>query len=123
MIDITNPLEWNLVDRRSLVAPKNGRILPQSFVVTHNQIFVGVKVTDEPTWRFGGYLTQYISALPSSTAGFFTAVTQIQRYRLTCRNYQAIDLVQALPKPYICVVDLPIWFKTCDIEIFQRNDI
>jgi hypothetical protein len=123
MINITNPLEWNLVTRRTLTASPSKRISPASVVVSANQVVVGILVNGQPTWRFGGFLTQYISALPSSTADFFTAATQVQRFRLTCRNYQAIELAEALPKPYICTIDFPPWFQDCELEIFERNSL
>jgi hypothetical protein len=122
MIDLADPGQWNLVDRRILTAGSNGRIPNQTFVISHNQIFVGIKVSDEPTWKFGGYLVQYVAALPSSTADLFTALTQINYYRLTAQSYQAIDLTPATPKPYVCIVRLPVYFKSCTLEIYQRND-
>jgi hypothetical protein len=121
-IDLADPAQWNLVDRRLLTAGTNGRIPDQSFVVSHNQIFVGVKVANEPTWNRGGYLIQYLMALPSSTADLFAAATQVAFYRLTCRNYQVINLVDATPKPYLCLVRLPPYFKACTLELYQRND-
>lgn len=122
-IDLSNPLEWNLVYRNALVAGASGRITPAVFTTTHHQIVVGVKVPDEPTWRWGGYLTEQVDALPSSTAQLFGTLVQIGSYRLTCRQYQAIDLNPALPLPFVCQIEFPPYFRSCQVEAYARNDI
>jgi hypothetical protein len=122
-IDIHNPLEWNLVYRKDLVAVPGGRVSPIAFVTTHHEIVVGVKVEGKPTWRWGGYLIEQIDALPSSTAQLFDSLVQIGTYRLTCQRYQALDLNPALPLPFICTIEFPRYFKSCRVEAFARNDI
>ncbi|WP_309737008.1 hypothetical protein [Chamaesiphon sp. OTE_75_metabat_556] len=122
-IDISNPLEWNLVYRNSLVAGASGTITPVVFTSAHHEIIVGIKVADEPTWRWGGYLTAQVDALPSSTAQLFGSLIQIKSYRLTCRQYQSIDLNPALPLPFVCQIDFPRYFRSCQVEVFARNDI
>jgi hypothetical protein len=122
-IDLSNPLEWNLVYRKDLIAGNSGRVSPIVFVTTHHQIVVGIKVADKPTWRWGGYLTEQVDALPSSTAQLFDSLIQIGSYRLTCQRYQALDLNPALPLPFICTVEFPRYFKQCSVEAFARNDI
>jgi hypothetical protein len=122
-IDVSNPLEWNLVYRNALVAGASGRITPIVFTTTHHEIIVGVKVADEPTWRWGGYLTEQIDALPSSTAQLFDSLVQIGNYRLTCRQYQAIDLNPAIPLPFVCRIEFPKYFRACQVEAYARNDI
>jgi hypothetical protein len=122
-IDLSNPLEWNLVYRQALAAAPSGRITPIIFQTTHHQIIVGVKVADEPTWKFGGYLSEQVEALPSSTAQLFPDLILIHRYRLTCQQYQAIDLDPAIPLPFFCTIEFPKWFRACQCEVFARNDI
>jgi hypothetical protein len=122
MIDLSNPAQWNLVFRRDLVAGNN-RIPSQTFVTNARQVFVGILVPEEPTWYRGGYLTQYLPALPSSTNDLFTALTQISNHRLTCRNYQIIELVWAQPSTSVCTIVLPPYFKQCQLEVFARNDL
>lgn len=122
MIDLTDSSQWNLVFRRNLVAAPL-RIPRQTFVTSARQIFVGIYVPDEPTWYRGGFLTQYLSALPSSTADLFTAVTQVGNYPLTCRNYQILELLVAAPSTSICTIDFPPYFTECTCEVFERNDI
>lgn len=121
-IDLSNPTQWNLVFRRDLVAGTT-RIPAQTFVTDARQIFVGILVPNEPTWYRGGYLTQYLPALPSSTNDLFTALTQVSNYRLTCRNYQAIELSAAQPSTSVCRIVLPPYFKECKLEVFERNDV
>jgi hypothetical protein len=122
MIDLSNPLEWNLVYRQDLVAAPSGTIAPITFGTTHHQIIVGVKV-DEPTWKWGGYLTEQIAAKPSSTATLFNDLILVHKYRLTCEQYQAIDLDPAIPLPFFCTVEFPRWFKSCTVEAWARNDV
>lgn len=122
MIDLSNSLEWNLVYRQSLTAGASGRITPIIFQTTHHEIIVGVKVEDEPTWKWGGYLIEQIEALPSSTANLFNDLIQVNKYRLTCEQYQAIDLSPAIPLPFFCVIKFPPWFRDCQVEAFARND-
>ncbi len=122
-IDLSNPLEWNLVYRQSLTAAASGRITPIIFTTTHHQIVIGVKVENEPAWKWGGYLIEQVDALPSSTALLFPSLVRVGSYRLTCQQYQAIDLNPAIPLPFVCQVEFPVWFKTCTVEAFARNDI
>jgi hypothetical protein len=123
-IDLSNPLEWNLVLRNAYAAPSpTQRIPPILFTTSHHEIVVGVKVGDEPTWRWGGYLTERVIALPSSTALLFNNFVQIGSYRLTCQGYQAIDLNSALPLPFACQIEVPRYFRACQVEVFARNDI
>lgn len=123
MIDLADPLQWNLIVRSNLVAGFSGRIAPQIFVTPHHEVVIGIKVVGQPTWRWGGYLTEQVDALPSSTAILFDSLVQVGSYRLTCRQYQAIDLSPALPLPLVCRVDFPIYFQDCSFEVFARNDI
>lgn len=122
MIDLSNSLEWNLVYRQSLTAGASGRITPIIFQTTHHEIIVGVKVEDEPTWKWGGYLIEQIEALPSSTANLFNDLIQVAKYRLTCQQYQTIDLSPAIPLPFFCTIEFPPWFRDCQVEAFARND-
>jgi hypothetical protein len=122
-IDISNPLEWNLVYRKALAASSGGRIAPIFFTTTHHELVIGVKVADKPSWRWGGYLIEQVDALPSSTAQLFNTLVQIGTYRLTCQQYQAIDLNPALPLPFVCKVEFPRYFRACQVEAFARNDI
>ena len=122
-IDLTNPSEWNLVFRRDLVAETNGYIQKQSFVTSARSVFVGIYVPDEPTWYRGGFLTQYIAALPSSQSDLFTALTQVANFRLTCRNYQIVELLAVAPLPSVCTIDFPYYFNQCRVEVFARDDI
>lgn len=122
-IDLSNSLEWNLVYRDALQAGSSGRITPIIFQTTHHEIIVGVKVGDQPTWRWGGYLTEQVAALPSSTARLFNDLVQINSYRLTCKQYQAIDLSPAIPLPFFCTIEFPPWFRACQVEVYARNDI
>lgn len=123
MIDLADPLQWNLVVRSNLVAGFSGRIAPQIFVTPHHEVVIGIKVAESPTWRWGGYLTEQVDALPSSTATLFDALVQVGSYRLTCRQYQAIDLTPALPLPLVCRIDFPPYFTACVLEVFARNDV
>jgi hypothetical protein len=120
MIDLSNPLEWNLVYREALAAV--GDLTPIIFQTSHHEIVVGIKVADEPTWKWGGYLIEQVEALPSSTAQLFPDFIQIHRYRLTCQQYQAIDLDPALPLPFFCTIEFPRWFRAAQVEVFARND-
>ena len=122
-IDLSNPLEWNLVYRNALAAAPSGTITPIIFQTSHHQIIVGVKVADEPTWKWGGYLIEQIEALPSSTATLFNDLIQVNKYRLTCQQYQAIDLSPAIPLPFFCTIEFPRWFRACQVEVYARNDI
>jgi hypothetical protein len=121
-IDLSNPLEWNLVYRQALAAAPSGKITPIIFATTHHQIIVGIKVADEPTWKWGGYLTEQVEALPSSTAQLFNDLIQVKQYRLTCKQYQAIDLDPAIPLPFYCTIEFPYYFRACQVEVFARND-
>jgi hypothetical protein len=122
-IDLSNSLEWNLILRDAYSAPAPGvRIPPILFTTTHHEIVVGVKVGDQPTWVWGGYLTERVAALPSSTALLFDTFVQVGNYRLTCQSYQAIDLSPALPLPFACQIQLPRYFRAAQIEVFARND-
>jgi hypothetical protein len=121
MIDLSNPAQWNLVFRRDLVAG-NTRIPTQTFVTNAQQVFVGILVPDN-NWYRGGYLTQYLPALPSSTNDLFTALTQVSNYPLTCRNYQIIELLTVQPSTSVCTIVLPPYFKQCKVEVFDRNDV
>jgi hypothetical protein len=78
-IDLSNPLEWNLVYSGSLSSVNDLRLAPVNFITTHHEIIIGIRVSGKPTWRWGGYLTEQIAALPSSTADLFTALVQIHQ--------------------------------------------
>jgi hypothetical protein len=124
MIDLSNPSQWNLVFRRTLAATGvQDRIPRQTFVTTAREVFIGIYVPNEPTWYRAGYLTQYVPQLPSTQNDLFAALTQVGNFKLTCRNYQIIELVAALPATSVCTIDLPRYFKDCQIEVFERNDI
>jgi hypothetical protein len=122
-IDLSDSNQWNLVFRRELVAAVGGRIPVQTFSTTARQVFIGIYVPDEPTWYRAGFLTQYIPALASSTNDLFTALTQVANYKLTCRNYQVIELQSSLPATSVCTILVPAYFRACTVEVFARNDI
>lgn len=123
MIDLTNPLEWNLITRQNLVANPPTRLRDLTFVTRDREIIIGISVPDEPTWRWGGYLTEQIPALPSSTAELFTALVAVASYRLSCRQYQGINLNPSLPLPRICTINFPPYFEAATVEVYERNDI
>jgi hypothetical protein len=123
MIDLSNPLEWNLVIREAVSSVNNLPIPPLPFIVNSYEIVVGVKVADEPTWKWGGYLNQRVIALPSSTAQLFSNLVQTNAWRLTCQNYQAIALDRDKPLPYSLQITFPPYFRAAQVEVFARNDI
>ncbi len=123
MIDIHNPLEWSLIYKQSLVSVNSlSGIAPIVFPTTHHELVIGIKVADKPTWKWGGYLIEQVGIVPSSTAQLFPALVQINRYRLTCQQYQAIDLDPVLPLPFLCTIEFPQYFRACEVEVFARND-
>jgi hypothetical protein len=123
MIDLHNPLEWNLIYREALASVNPlGGITPIIFPTSHHELVVGIKVADKPTWKWGGYLVEQVGVLPSSTAQLFPSLVQIHRYRLTCQQYQAIDLDPALPLPFFCTIEFPRYFRAAQVEVFARND-
>lgn len=122
-IDLSDPTQWNFIFRRNLVAASNNRIPAQSFTTAARQVFIGIYVPDEPTWYRGGFLTQYLPALPSSTNDLFTALTQVLNVRLTCRNYQIVELVDAKPDTSVCTIVVPAYFESCQVEVYARNDV
>jgi hypothetical protein len=121
-IDLADPTQWNFIFRRDLITNAS-RIPVQTFVTTARQVFIGISVPDEPTWYRGGYLTQYLPALPSSTNDLFSALTQVGNWGLTCRNYQIVELVNAQPDTSVCSIVVPAYFRACQIEVYARNDI
>ncbi len=121
-IDLSDPTQWNLIFRRNLTA-EAFRIPTQSFTTTARQVFIGISVPDEPNWYRGGFLTQYLPALPSSTTDLFSALTQVANYQLTCRNYQIVELVDARPGTSVCTIVVPVYFKSCRMEVYARNDV
>jgi hypothetical protein len=121
-IDLSDPTQWNFVFRRNLTAGAT-RIPTQTFTTTAKQVFIGISVPDQPNWYRGGFLTQYLPALPSSTNNLFTALTQVLNVRLTCRNYQIVELVDAKPDTSVCTIVLPAYFESCQLEVYARNDV
>jgi hypothetical protein len=122
-IDLSNPLEWNAVYKKNLVSANSKTSLNSiSFTTSHHQLVIGIQVPNKPTWRWGGYLTEQVAALPSSTAQLFTALIAVKSYRLTCLQYQAIDLDPAIPLPFVCTISFPRHFRECNVEVYARND-
>jgi hypothetical protein len=125
-IDLSDPLEWNIVYRDAVQADGDKPIPPISIPVNSFEIVVGIFVGGKPYWRWGGYLVQYVAQLPSSTAQLFPLVSplvQVQSFRLTCTAYQGLRLDNDKPLPYICRITLPKYFRAAQIELYARNDI
>jgi hypothetical protein len=118
--DLSDPLLWNLVRRSSL--SNNGDPLPsQSFTVDSLQLVVGIYIPNvKPTWNYAGQLLQYVPQLPSSTAIAYTALTRVGRFPLALKSYQGIELINALPRPFVCSIEFPSWFTAVELEIWQR---
>lgn len=123
MIDLSNSLEWNLVTRVTLTAFEFNPIAPRNVPVSSRQIVIGVKVDDEPTWKWAGWVSQYVFARPSTTADLYPPLTRVLRQRIFLQSYQAIELVPALPENYSCLIEFPPYFRRCHLEVWQRNDI
>lgn len=121
-IDLSDPTQWNFVFRRDLTAGAT-RIPAQTFTTTAKQVFIGIYVPGEPDWYRGGFLTQYLPALPSSTSDLFSALTLVLNVRLTCRSYQIVELVDARPDTSVCTIVVPAYFESCQIEVYARNDV
>jgi hypothetical protein len=119
--DLSDPTLWNLVKRSSLSNQSNP--LPsQSFTVDSLQLVVGIYIPDlRPTWNYAGRLMQYVSQLPSSTATNYTALTRVGKFPLALKPYQGIELVNALPRPFVCNIEFPRWFDAVELEIWQRS--
>jgi hypothetical protein len=119
--DLSDPTLWNLVLRSSL--SNGGNPLPsQSFIVDSLQLVVGIYIPNvRPTWNYAGRLTQYVSQLPSSTATNYTALTRVGRFGLALKSYQGLELINALPRPFVCAIDFPNWFESVELEVWQRS--
>jgi hypothetical protein len=122
-IDLSNPLEWNLVYREALQSDRDLPIPKFTFPVNSFEIVVGIKVSDRPNWRWGGYLVQYVKGKPSSTAQLFNDLVQVKAFRLNCLNYQALLLDNDKPLPFYCTITLPKYFRAAQVECYARNDI
>jgi hypothetical protein len=119
--DLSDPMLWNLVRRSSL--SNNGGSLPsQSFTVDSLQLVVGIYIPNvRPTWNYAGRLLQYVPQLPSSTATNYTALTRVGKFPLALKSYQGLELVTALPRPFVCTIEFPRWFETVELEVWQRS--
>ncbi len=120
--DLSNPIDWNLVLKSNLSQPSAlVPIQPVSFVVASNQLTIGIYVPSaKKTWFSAGRLKQYVAQLPSSTATNYTALTKVGEFLLGLKSYQGITLVDALPKPYVCIIEFPPYFKNCQLEVWQN---
>jgi hypothetical protein len=119
--DLSDPTLWNLVRRQAL--SNNGNPLPsQSFTIDSLQLVIGIYIPNvKPTWNYAGRLSQYVPTLPSSTAINYTALTRVGKFTLTLKSYQGIELVNALPRPFVCIVEFPQWFESVELEVWQRS--
>jgi hypothetical protein len=120
-IDLSNTLEWNTVAKVALGDGVNS-VPDYYFETAHHELVLGIKVGGQPNWHWGGYLIQFLEVLPTTTAVLFPRRCQVGKWRLTCDNYQAIRLDNSNPLPYTCKVSFPSYFKTCQLEVYVRND-
>ncbi len=119
-IDLSDPLKWNLITRATLTAGISGGLPDRSFLVDSQELVIGISIENpRPTWNYAGRLVQYLPQLPSSTATAYTALTQLGNFGLHLKSYQAIALVDALPRPYVCTIEFPKWFDRVLLEVWQ----
>ena len=119
--DLTDPSQWNLVVRADLSRGTGASIPDRSFTCTSQNLVIGVFIADvRPTWNYAGRLIQYVSALPSSTAVNYSALTRVGKFPLALKSYQGLVLADANPRPFVCTVQFPKWFEACQLEVWQR---
>jgi hypothetical protein len=121
-IDISNPLEWNLIERQSIVSDY-GWPFPFVFQANFFEIAVGIRPKGKPDWHYGGYLNQKLIATPSTAAELGVNLVQVASFRLSCNQWQGIELADAQPFPYACQIVFPPYFRSVDVEIYGRNDL
>jgi hypothetical protein len=45
----------------------------------------------------------------------------VGKFTLALKSYQGIELVNALPRPFVCTIEFPLWFEAIELEVWQRS--
>lgn len=124
--DFLDSIEWNLVGRIGLQAEqldaRSYRPIPaQSYFIQNSDVLIiGIKsATAQPTWNTGGWASQIIPFVPSSTTSFTAAVqNQQKRLRLNLLN---LVIFPKITDSWILEIATPHWFLSTFIEVWRYD--
>ena len=122
LADFSNTLEWNLVARESHQAVDEVNRLPARtyFIENSNVLIIGTdSESARSTWKTGGWATQRLPFLPSTTSNFLPAVQTSRRW-LRLRTL-VLCVFPKLLDSWILEVNFPYWFEDVSIEIWRYD--
>ncbi|MBL1179449.1 hypothetical protein [Pantanalinema sp. GBBB05] len=127
--DFTDTLEWNLVVRQTFLAPSDTRdgktyyspMPSQSFVIENSHLLmIGIKTSrSRPTWFTGGWASQRLLFVPSSTSEFL-AVIQARNRRIPLDTMTLFEADRQMPI-WLLALRFPRWFLDARVEIWRYD--
>lgn len=124
--DFANTLEWNLVERASYQAPQTptpylNRLPPRNWVIENsNVLLIGCRSDSARSyWFTGGWATQLLPFLPSTTSNF-AAASQAKQIRLQLGVLSLCVFPKILPT-WILQIQFPYWLDDVSIEIWRYD--
>lgn len=127
--DFTDTLEWNLVARTTYDAATRVEegittflpLPPRGWVIENSHVLlIGVKAKNpRSTWYTGGWASQRLLFVPSSTTEF-TATVKAASKRLTLGSL-TLFVAQTLMPTWLLYVEFPRWFIGVTIEIWRYD--
>lgn len=124
--DISNSLEWDLIDRASYDAVENGDgtytpIPPKTWIIDGSHtVMIGVKSTMSLAhWYTGGWAAQRLLMIPSSLTEFTANVqTENIRLRLGVLNLCTFPKHQTT---WMLYLKIPRWIKQATVEVWRYD--
>jgi hypothetical protein len=123
--DFLNAMEWNLVARQSYQANDGvvvrDRLPPRSWLIEGSHVvIIGINSNSARSyWRTGGWATQLIPFLPSTTSQYVAAVPSQRRWLrlrvLTLAVFPKISDVWALE------LSFPYYFNDVSVEVWRYD--
>lgn len=121
--DLNENLEWNLVRRDTLEARQGTlrRFIPPLQTPIDSYVCaIGLKNPLAPNhWRLGGYASQRVFVLPSSTTDF-APLMQAERKTLELNIFN-LFVVPKIATPWLLWVDFPYWHERMFVEVWRYD--
>lgn len=125
LLDFSDTIEWNLVARQTYQVATPSRIwerLPnRDFFIENSQVLIiGLSAEfSRSTWYTGGWASQLLPFLPSSTS-IFPAIVQAKSFKLRLGIQNLIVFPRFLPL-WILQLSFPYWLEDVTVEIWRYD--
>lgn len=124
--DFADTIEWNLVARNSYTAPitstqASNRLPNRSFLIENSYVvIIGLRSEGaRSTWQTGGWASQLLPFLPSSTSDYVAAVQTSKKW-LRLRTLNLI-VFPKLMNTWILDLAFPYWLPDISIEVWRYD--